>query len=88
MFVPDVSTRPFGSSRTFSLDPGKMKGRCQGTLQPVPASDFFRRRHRFHVVRGRLEWIEHAYSALCTLASALSRRIERISTGKRVDVPS
>ena len=61
-----------------SLDPDKMKARFQGTPQSVPASDFFRRRRRFHVARGRLEWIEHTYSTLCTLGSALSRRINLI----------
>ena len=66
VFVPDVRTRPFGSSLSFFTRPGKIKRRSQGTPQLAPASDFFRRRHRFHSARCRLEWMENAYYALCT----------------------
>ena len=66
VFVPDVRTRPFGSSRSFFTRAGKIKRRFQGTPWRGPASDFFRRRRRSHIARCRLEWMENAYSALCT----------------------
>ena len=49
----------------FSLDPGKFMWRFQGTPRCDSASDFFRRRRRFHVAHPGLKKIKNAYSALC-----------------------